>query len=628
MKNIIYSAITIILLLSCSSFYVDAFCPSADDGMGRQFIPPEEDEPEEQPQEQPEPEPEPPPQPKPKQQIAPPEPQPQPQPKEQPEPEPKKNTEPTEEPTAPRPPPRPPAGNGIEPKIFNPVISVQMWENWWARNRLYYLPFKEVISWSEKSDDDQSGTVAVKIKPLNKMALETLIECLQKDKSPYVRAMSTLSLAKTKNKAVIKPLKEAMENDKNFDVKNTAALALGILGEESIVENLKSIMLGEGAKKAQMIPRAYAALALGYIKSQDSINALKEALTTNKKIHHEIKCSALLSLGNIGDPELISFIGKILLNNRNKDEIRIYAALALGRIQDISALKYLKRATKDMRSSVRASVAIALGLINSPKVKNDLVNLTLDKSSDVRAFATLALAKLGDKSTYKTVSKVANKADFMSEGVGVLALGILGDEKALPTLRKIAIKRTKPLCRSAAIISLALLKDKKSVPDLIKIIEKEGPSNPIDWSYTALALGILGDTKALPTLEKTFNKMQKRIDLAQSAYNNFTITLALLGKRKETLNILLKQINNKKTPLQIRARAINGIGYIGGKNAIEPLIKYYKTEKNAILRAETIFALGFILDREKINSLYKITADNNFNIKLLIMDHIFVSRPE
>ncbi len=91
---------------------------------------------------------------------------------------------------------------------------------------------------------------------------------------------------------------------------------------------------------------------------------------------------------------------------------------------------------------------------------------------------------------------------------------------------------------------------------------------------------------------------------------------------------LLKQINDKKALIQIKARALAGIGYIGGKDCIEPLVQYYKKEKNATMRAEAIFALGFIMDRQEIGSLYKITADNNFNIRLLIMDHIFVSRPD
>ncbi|MBI4834539.1 MAG: HEAT repeat domain-containing protein [Planctomycetes bacterium] len=531
----------------------------------------------------------------------------------------------------PPPPLRPPAGTGIEPLVFNPLSTVPMWENWWSRNRLYYLPFKNIIQWADdinpKKMDD--GTLNVEANPISKQSLEFLIKCLKENENPIIRANAALALGKYKHRGAVPALKDALKNDANFDVKNVSALALGIMGEESAITDLKAILFNETDEKSQMISRAYAALALGYIKTEESINILKEALDPNKKLHKEIQCSSILSLGNIQNKSSVDFLGKIL-NDASYDEyVRSYAAVALGRLKDESALPYLIKSLQVKESTIRSSIALAMGLIKSPKAKDELINLiSKDKSTETKAFAVISLAQLGDNKAFDTIHNLTKKPDFNIEGMAFLSLGLLGNKASIPELQKIVVKKTKPLSRGAAIIALGMMKDISSVNTLIEVVQKEINSDPVSWNYAVLALGMIGDQQAVPALEEAFKNAQQRVDMAKVGYNNLTISLAMLGKRNEVLEELYKRISDSKSLPQIKTRALHGIGYIGDKASIKQLMDFYVAEKNDDLRSYAILAMGFILDNERVNPLYKITADNNFVITMLILNHIFFSKPE
>jgi HEAT repeat protein len=601
---------------------VMAWCPAAEEGAKRFFKNPS---PPSKPAEQVKPPP--PPEPKPET----PSPQiPQPIPPVTPEPTPPK-TESAPTVKAPPPPLRPPAGTGIEPLVFNPLPTVPMWENWWARNRLYYLPFKKTIQWTDDADQKKQddGTLSVDVNPVSKQALDFLIKCLKENESPVIRANAALALGKYKHRGAVKALKDALKNDNDFDVKNVSALSLGIMGEESVINDLKAILFNETDGKSSMISQAYAALALGYIKTEESINVLKEALDQSRKLHKEVQCSAVLSLGNLQDKSQIDFLGKILNDPSYDEYVRSYAAIALGRLKDETALPCLIKALTVKESNIRTSIAVAMGLIMSPKAKNELINLiNKDKSTETQAFAIVSLAQLGDNKTFDTISNLTKKADFNIEGVAFLSLGLLGNKASIPELQKIVVKKTKPLSRGAAIIALGMMKDVSSVNILMEVVQKEVNSDPISWNYAVLALGMIGDQQAIPVLEEAFKNAQERADLAKIGYNNLTISLVMLGKRNEVLDELYKRISDSKTLPQIKTRALHGLGYIGDKTSIKPLMDFYASEKNDDLKSYAILAMGFILDKEQISPLYKITANNNFRITMLILDHIFFSKPD
>lgn len=521
--------------------------------------------------------------------------------------------------------PRPPSGTGLEPLVFNPPNPAPnlffAWEIWWIRNRLNYLPFKEPIVWDTISDGEE--TVAVQT---HRKLLEGIADALKNDSNPAARAMAALAFGKFKHKSGIRYLKAALA-DKSFDVKNVVRLSLGLFQDASFVENFKEILF---SKKESDITKAYAALALGYIKDKSSVETLQEVFK-EKKVPKDIACATLVSLGNIGDKSVIPFLDKILNKPKGDVQIRAYAALALGKIKDPEAVEILRKSLKEKNPDIRASIAIAFGMIKSPDTKDDLVALfKKDKNSRVRQFAAISLAQLGDKSVYATLYKTAtsSRGSFDVKAFAILALGLLGEQKETNKFIKEIVIKKKPIIRPVAVLTLGLLKDKTAVPILLEILEKEQAIDPVSFLYAIQALGLIGDKEAIPALEKLYKKAQEDISMAAAVYNNLTVALTMLGKRKETLDILHKQLKEKKASEVILLRALHGTAYIGDKSSIDYLLDFYKDEKNLTLRMYAMFALGFVLDKDKINPLYKITADNNYYIWLNIMDHIYASKPD
>jgi HEAT repeat protein len=526
---------------------------------------------------------------------------------------------------------RPLSGPGISPyywdQLFNNptlVSALPMWEKWWVRNRLNYLDFKEQISWFESTPQGETIAVATE---LRKKIIATLTQAAKEDKSQLVRATAVFALGKTKDQTITPLIKEIFRNDKDFDVKNVSVLTLGILEDISSVSELKEILFNTSDVSYSAIGCAYAALALGYIKNKESIETLKEVFNPGNKTNKETQCAALLSLGNSLDKSLIPSIATIMLDSSRDKSVRAYAALALGRIKDPAALTELKKVSADKDIQLRSSAVIAMGIIKSPESKKELINiLVTDKSPEVRAYAAISLAQMGDKSVYEVILKSAKKSDYVAQGLSVIALGILKNEEAVPELIEM-LKKKNPSTYGPAIIALGLLKDKISLPVLIKIVEKEETS-PMEWAFAIQALGMIGDKQALPALEKALKRASENVELATYAYSNIVIALTMLGKRAETLSYLYNELSNEKLHPEIKYRILYGIAYVGDKNSFEHLMKYYKDLKDDNLRIYSCFALGYLLDKDKINPLYRITADNNVNIWLKIIDHIFISKPD
>jgi HEAT repeat protein len=102
----------------------------------------------------------------------------------------------------------------------------------------------------------------------------------------------------------------------------------------------------------------------------------------------------------------------------------------------------------------------------------------------------------------------------------------------------------------------------------------------------------------------------------------------MLGKRTDVLSFLYEQLNDKLVLWETKSRILHGIGYIGDKKSIETLISFSNAQEYDYLNIDIVYALGYILDKDMVNPLYRITADSNFHINLQIINHIFMSRPD
>ena len=104
---------------------------------------------------------------------------------------------------------------------------------------------------------------------------------------------------------------------------------------------------------------------------------------------------AALALGILEDPTAIPALAEAL--EREPASVRARAAWSLGRIEDRRAVTILKRAAADSDAGVREETAWALGMIEDPSGVAPLTTLIADESPSVRQQAAWALGMIEDR---------------------------------------------------------------------------------------------------------------------------------------------------------------------------------------------------------------------------------------
>ena len=524
-------------------------------------------------------------------------------------------------------PTRPSLGIGLQPLIQSLgglANVVEPWEAWWSRNRDRFLSFRDNIEWMKIVDE--GGTQSVSIYPIYEELFKVLEESLY-DKDQYLAFRSAIALGKAQDSQnpsassllAIEILKKANDKETRFFIRNNVLLGLGLTGDGSSSAIIKDVF----KSKEPFLRRAYAGLALGFIQNDPEILTLiKDVISEKDDI--EVKATGCISLGNLKDNTSVSLLGKILNSQEGvKKEpgvLRAFAALGLGRIGTPEALGELKKITpvSEKEVDVRSAVVIALGLTGLPEANEPLVQFIQDKNNNIKGLAVIALAQLKDSKAYEIISEALKKNRSQeSDGAMVLALGLSGDEKAKPDLRKILEdKKSRLLLKSAAAIGLGLLKDTEATPIIVNILNKQ-QNDVILTPYLILSLGMIGDQKGTEVLQKIWNKTDK--NLTQSAYTNLAVALTMLGKRDEVKTRLNEHINSKDETLV--SYALHTLGLIGNKESAQIIVNTYKNKDNPDVRRSAVVAIGFLLDKEKVNPLNKVTADN-IDIQMQIMNHI------
>ncbi|MFH1230887.1 MAG: HEAT repeat domain-containing protein [Planctomycetota bacterium] len=528
---------------------------------------------------------------------------------------------------------RPQLGIGLQPFVQSVQALlgvVEPWEVWWTRNRDKYLSFREDIQWVKIVDS--GGTQSVTAYPIYEELIKVLSDALS-DKDPYIAFRAAIALGKikdiqiTSNINVLDILKKAHDNDKRFFVRNNVLLALGLRGDSSSAKIIKEVLQNE--KPTPALTRAYAILSTSYIVNDTEISKILKDIISDSRDDTEVRSCACLSLGNLKDISAVILLGKILnlaeAGRKEQPLLKAYAALGLGRIGTKEALDELKKSTpaSEKEPDVRAAVVIALGMTGLIEAKEFIIPFLSDKRDyKISGLAAISLAQIKDAKSYELISEAFQKnKSNEADGLMLIALGLTGNEKSKADLRKILEnKKTRSLLQAAAAIGLGLLKDSEAVPIIVNMLNDEKQlKDVLVTPYLILSLGMIQDQKGAEVLQKIWDKIEPNSPLLPY-HTNVAVALTMLGKRKEVvLPKLIQQANQIKDPL-LRSYALHAIGLVGDKELSQVFVEAYK-DNNISVRFETVAGIGFLLDKNKINPLNKITADN-IDITTLIMNHI------
>ncbi|MBX7171681.1 MAG: HEAT repeat domain-containing protein [Pyrinomonadaceae bacterium] len=175
-------------------------------------------------------------------------------------------------------------------------------------------------------------------------AAQVLLPLLQ-DKSPFVRKETCYALGKTKNPLAVQPLLEILQKDKFPEVKVASVIALGEIGEVGAIDFLLKI-LQNNPKDSEVFLRRSAARSIGQIAQIQQIK-LSYVVTPESLLPEKYDTFANLKYSNLAETnssfqKSVSVLLSILKNEKESDDVRREAAFALGTIGDKSVIANLQ----------------------------------------------------------------------------------------------------------------------------------------------------------------------------------------------------------------------------------------------------------------------------------------------
>ena len=418
------------------------------------------------------------------------------------------------------------------------------------------------------------------------------------------------------------------------------------MGDSSVNTNISEV--NRKSVRQQIIPalwfalsdpyydaRAGAVIALAKVAhptDEDSFMRIKVLL---KDPHMQVRESACIALGLLGNKEGIPLLKDIISNNsRGKDLVgrqndvlnrtRSFAAMALGfiglRVSGTDITEFLVNVIKS-KNMVDLKVAAAQGLylVDERRGVPDLIDLYNDRelSPHVRAHVGIALGKLKARSSAQTLLKgISNKNDHIARS-SAIALGLVAnpeDKQAVKMLRKRATAGGSRATRNFSMISLGELGSDLGLKTLLERLRR---GQPMDKAYAALALGTQGfngNLKEKAEVTKLVYGEYKNTK-APSLKGALAISIGLLDGKQYAEDIR-KDIDNISTQRTQGHLAI-ALALLNDQNSIPTIRELVRKRGDIGRRTTAAIALGMLRDREAI-SLLEDVMDKSSNSKAIL----------
>lgn len=287
-----------------------------------------------------------------------------------------------------------------------------------------------------------------------------------------------------------------------------------------------------------------------------------------------------------------------------KGSTRIAAALALGELEEISAVDpMLQILTRDYPLQ-RSSAALSLGMIGDERaVETLLKELKADKDKNVRSGSALALGKIGEERAVSLLIQRLGDKKADVRGNAALALGMIGDETAVEPLIEVlesgkaadgrlkSVLNTNPEVRKSAVLALGEIGCKDATEVLINVLVDEEEPQEVRKA-AAESLGTIGDLGTFDTLSGVLNDADVHTSITEGV-------ISALGKidDRKAAETLIEQLDDKKFGSDARD-ALAGMG----KTAVEPLIECLSGGDDA-LKTEATLLLIEIGDERAVEPL-------------------------
>ncbi|MDE3084231.1 MAG: HEAT repeat domain-containing protein [Verrucomicrobiota bacterium] len=412
-------------------------------------------------------------------------------------------------------------------------------------------------------------------------------------------------------------------NDPDVDVRASAAEALGRIGDARAIEPLI-------ARLKHPTPETAGNAVANANDEKAPAGDNEEQTDSQAEKDSQVRQKAADALGKSGPPAVEPLIACL---NEVDPSVRSLAATALGQLHDSRAIKPLiacmvelagKNTTDEENSNgvnLQDSVSNALANLGEPAIKALLPYLQ-DKDIHVRQDAADVLSDL-----HYVPPDNEGKIPFFILRRSWDELVKLGAPAVAPLLD--SLKDEDADMRQGAAQALGQLNDKRAVKPLITCLQDES----IEVKQNAArALGLLGDKRAVEPLIKVFN------DEIGEVKKSAAEALGLLGDSQAIAPLLTGLTDEDSELRQTCAQALQKLNYKPAKvednvaylialkswdeaaklgpPAYEPLVACL-SDMNTDVKESAIEALGHLGDKRAIEPLSKALPDWNLNAALV-----------
>lgn len=545
---------------------------------------------------------------------------------------------------------------GMAKKRFSGGMGFERWEFWWENNKDAYLNLKNRLGGTSNVSGSsgflvgrgRKDTARTSKRPSPDMIkndiLPSLLKALEED-HPDILDSAVLAIART-TRASDAPLVldqiAALLSSKYETAQQSACLSLGVLGSQEAFQTCYDLMVDSaagrklvGGGKVPRLVRAFAALSLGLIGSEQSSPKLKLIIDKeDEKTQKDLIACAITALGlmkNVdGKDENVRYLIRLLENSKMDPFLKAYIPTALGKLGNPVALSPIVKVYKEDKVNdwIRQSCAVAMGqlaTIEDDEVINLLIKYVKEgKDVQTRHFGFIALAQIGsrdqdfnahkeqhDKIHKFFLSQISRPSKTQHLSWASLSGAIHAmkhDALKAAIINKLQEKfpETKdPSEKGAIAVSLGLLNAANTAEMLFE--EFNDTKNKALQGNLCIGLGLMSWTKAAETFRDiAANEMVFRLRLQAAT------ALGLMGDT-EAVDVLITALKEGQT-LSVTSAAAKALGLIGDQTAIIPLREILEDKRaNNLARAFSAVALGII--GEKTDLPWNAVISENFNYR-------------
>jgi HEAT repeat protein len=249
-----------------------------------------------------------------------------------------------------------------------------------------------------------------------------------------VRARAAIALGQIGDASTIAPLMSALK-DPEAEVRAAACSALGMFRDPSTFDEITEVLLDD----PQIKVRQAAAKALGETRHPAAIPFLMEALHDSywwyeKDQEVQVLLDAIEKMGTPVVDVLIAALGD---QERN---VRKFAVMMLGNLQDPRAIEELGMAVYDLHHEVSQAAALALAAFGEPAIPV-LSEALVHPEAGVREHAILGLGNIRNDEVLPLLLEMLMDPDRAVRKQAMTSLAGFKDERVVSALREIALDR-------------------------------------------------------------------------------------------------------------------------------------------------------------------------------------------